>query len=183
MYELALFAGGGGGLLASQWLKGWRTICYVEREPYAIEVLKARIRDGLLDDAPIWSDVRSFTKRNNQSRRFIRSLRAIRQDLVITGGFPCQPFSSAGKQLGADDPRNMWPDTVRVVAEIRPAAVYLENVSTLLSGSHGYFGQILSDLADIGYDARWMVLSAADVGAPHIRKRLWVVAHPASRGA
>ena len=81
MYDLALFAGAGGGCLASQHILGWQTLCYVEYEDYAAQVLQARIKDGLLHDVPIWSDVRSFTKRNNATRRFIRGLRQIRNEL------------------------------------------------------------------------------------------------------
>lgn len=179
MYELALFAGAGGGLLASS-LLGWQTIGYVESDKNAAAILQARIRGGYLHDAPIWSDIRSFTKRNNTTRRYIREMRSISSRLVVTGGFPCQPFSSAGKQLAADDPRNMWPATLRILSEIRPRYAYLENVPSILSGTHGYFGIILRGLAEIGYDARWGVLSAAYVGAPHIRKRLWIVAYPNS---
>ena len=181
MYELSLFSGAGGGLLATKWLLGFRAVCYVENNPYRAEVLKARIRDSLLDDAPIWSDVRSFTKRNNNCRRFFRELRKIRRSLVVTAGFPCQPFSVAGRFEAQDDSRNLWPDTIRVIREIRPRWCLLENVPGLLSGSHGYFGQILQDLAESGYDARWKVLSAAEVGAPHKRDRLWIVAHADSR--
>jgi DNA (cytosine-5)-methyltransferase 1 len=177
MHELALFAGAGGGLLATKWLLGWETVCYVEKEEYPVRIIKARIRDGLLDDAPIWSDVRSFTKRNNQARPFIRQLRAIRGSLVVTAGFPCQPFSLAGKSRAEADERNGWPDTVRIIREIRPAWVFLENVPGLLAGSHGYYGTILQELAQSGYDARWRVLSAAEMGAPHQRDRLWIVAH------
>ena len=176
LYELALFSGAGGGLLATKWLLGFKTVCYVETESYRVEVLKARIRDGLLDDAPIWGDVRSFTKRNNNCRRFFRELRKIRHSLVVTAGFPCQPWSSAGKRLGSVDPRNLWPDTIRIIREIRPQWCLLENTPNLLSGSHGYFGQILQDLAESGYNARWKVLSAAELGAPHKRDRIWVVA-------
>src|SRR3990172_13273064 len=83
--ELALFAGAGGGLLASKWLLGWRTVCYVEWETYAVEVLKARIRDGWLDDAPIWDD--AFTLDGRPWRGCVD---------IVTAGFPCQPFSIAG---------------------------------------------------------------------------------------
>lgn len=170
MYELALFAGVGGGLLATKWMLGWRTVCYVEIHPYRVEVLKARIRDGLLDDAPIWGDVRTFDGR--PWRGCVD---------VVTAGFPCQPFSVAGRLEAQNDSRNLWPDTIRVIREVRPAWCLLENVTGLLSGSHGYFGQILRDLAESRYDARWKVLSAAEVGAPHKRDRLWIVAHADSR--
>lgn len=172
MNELALFAGAGGGLLATKHLLGWRTVCYVERDAYCSEVLKARIRDGLLDDAPIWDDARTFDGR--PWRGCVD---------IVTAGFPCQPFSVAGQQKAADDERNLWPDTVRILREVRPRWALLENVPGLLAGSHGYFGQILRDLAESGFDAGWKVLSAAEVGAPHRRDRLWIVAHAASQGS
>lgn len=165
MYELALFAGGGGGLLATKWLLGWRTVCYVENDGYRVEVLRARIREGLLDDAPIWDDVRTFDGR--AWRGWVD---------VVSAGFPCQRFSVAGWMEGEDDERNLWPDTIRVTREVRPGWCLLENVPGLLSGSHGYFGQILRELAESGYDAWWKVLSAAEVGAPHKRDRVWIVA-------
>lgn len=164
--ELSLFSGAGGGLLATKWLLGWRTVCYVEKEPYCQAVLEARIRDGLLDDAPIWDDVRTFDGRPWRGKVD-----------CVSGGFPCQPFSYAGRMLADMDPRNCWPDTLRIVRQIRPGWVFLENVPGLLSARHGYFGRVLGGLAELGFDARWGVLSAAGSGAPHIRKRLWVVAY------
>lgn len=167
MNELALFAGAGGGLLATQHLLGHRTVCYVEIDAYCIEVLKARIRDGLLDDAPIWDDARTFDGRPWRGC----------VDLV-TAGFPCQPFSVAGRRRGADDERNMWPETIRIIREVGPGWCLLENVPGLLA--HEYYGTILGDLAESGFDVRWKVLSAAEVGAPHRRDRLWIVAHASS---
>lgn len=168
--ELALFAGAGGGLLASRWLLGHRVVCYVERDPYCVRVLRARIADGLIDDAPIWDDVRTFDG---------RPWRGLVD--VVSAGFPCQPFSAAGKRHAGDDERNGWPDTIRVLREVRPALAFLENVPGLLAGSHGYFGRVLGDLAESGFDAEWGVLSAGGVGAPHKRARLWIVAADADR--
>ena len=163
MNELCLFAGAGGGSIASKWLLGWDTVCYVEWDKYCQQVLQARIRDGLLDDAPIWDDVRTFDGR--PWRGCVD---------IITAGFPCQPFSVAGKRKGADDERNMWPDTIRIIREVQPRYAFLENVPGLLVS--GYFGRVLGDLAASGYDIRWRCLSAAEVGAPHRRDRLWIVA-------
>ncbi len=163
--ELSLFTGAGGGLLAGR-LLGFRTVCYVEFNPYCIEVLKARIADGHLCDAPIWDDIKTFNGRPWAG-----------QVDIITAGFPCSPFSIAGKQKGEDDPRNMWPDTIRVIREVRPEWCFLENVPALLAGTHGYFGRILADLAKIGYCVAWRIFSARDAGAPHLRKRLWVLGH------
>lgn len=173
MYELALFAGAGGGLLATTHLLKWRTVCYVEWNEYCVEVIKQRIKDGYLHDAPIWDNVRTF---DGQPWRGCVD--------IITAGFPCQPFSTAGKRNGHKDERNMWPATIRIIREVRPAWVLLENVPGLLSAMdnaatfpHSYFGTVLGDLAQSGYDARWRVLSAAEVGAPHKRDRVFIVAN------
>ena len=168
MNELAVFAGGGGGLLGTR-LLGWRTVCYVERNPYAVEILKARIRDGYLDDAPIWDDAETFDGRPWSGLVDI-----------VTAGFPCQPFSGAGKQLGENDPRNMWPATVRILRQIRPRYAFLENVPSLLSpvrGNPAYFGRVLGDLVSSGYDCVWDCVPAAAVGAPHLRDRVWILAY------
>lgn len=174
LYEVALFAGAGGGILGGK-LLGWRTICAVEKDADCRNILLQRQRDGVLEPFPIWDDVRTFTKRNNNVRSFVKALRRMAPRLVISAGFPCQPFSTAGKREGADDERNMWPDTIRIIREIRPAYVLLENVPGLITS--GYFGTILGDLAACRYDCRWRVLSASELGAPHQRDRLWIVAY------
>ena len=171
MNELALFAGSGGGVLGGK-LLGWKTVCYVERDEYCTNVLTARIGEGHLSDAPIWDDVRSF-----DGHPWAGSVD------IITAGFPCQPFSTNGKQRAHLDHRNMWPETVRIIAEVRPRWCLLENVPGLLSGSHGYFGQILRALAELGFAARWACIPAAAIGADHHRNRLWVVAHASGRDA
>ena len=163
--EIHLFAGAGGGILGSMLLPGHQLVCAVEKDPNCANVLKQRMLDGLIDDAPIWDDVRTF---DGYPWRGLVD--------VVHGGFPCQGFSVAGKQHAQRDERNLWPDTARVIRETQPTFAFLENVPGLLSGRHGYFGHILSELADMGFDARWCVLSAKDVGAPQVRKRLWVLA-------
>ena len=162
--ELALFAGAGGGCLATQHLLGFRTVCYVEIAPYPIEVLEARIRDGFLNDAPIWDDVRTFD--GNPWRGVVD---------FISAGFPCQPYSGAGKRLANADQRNLWPNTIRIIGEVQPRYVLLENVSRLLV--YPYARRIFADLAESGYDCRWDCLPAAAIGAPHIRDRLFIVAY------
>lgn len=99
---------------------------------------------------------------------------------LICGGFPCQPFSVAGQNRGENDERNLWPETLRAIRELRPRYVFLENVPGLLA--HGYFRRILGDLAEGGYDAVWDTFTAAEVGAPHRRERLFILAYPASDG-
>jgi DNA (cytosine-5)-methyltransferase 1 len=161
--ELALFAGAGGGLLASR-LLGWRTVCYVEWDEYAVEVLKARIRDGYLDDAPIWDDC--FTFDGTPWAGCVD---------IITAGFPCQPFSTAGKGLAENDPRNGWPAVQRILGKVRPCFAFLENVPGIVSKP--YIRRIYGDLAEIGYHAEQGIVSAASIGAPHLRERLWIVAY------
>lgn len=166
--EISLFSGAGGGVWASRVL-GHRVVCYVEREPYCVRVLQARIADGSFDDAPIWDDVDTFDG---------RPWRGLVD--VISAGFPCQPFSVAGSNKAGDDERNGWPSTARIIRDVRPRFCFLENVPGLLAGSHGYFGAVLGELAELGYDAEWSCLSAAQVGAPHKRDRLWVLATDAT---
>ena len=162
MNELALFAGAGGGLLASKHLLGWRTVCYVEKNPYRVEVLKARIRDGLLDDAPIWDDVETF-----DGQPWCGSVD------IITAGFPCQPYSLAGARKKEGDPRNGWPATIRIIREVQPRYCLLENVAGLLYSD--YFGKILWDLAESGFNCRWDCIPASAIGANHQRDRVFII--------
>ncbi|NBB09569.1 DNA cytosine methyltransferase [Pseudomonas sp. SLFW] len=162
MHELAIFAGAGGGILGGH-LLGWRTVCAVERDAYAAQVLAQRQNDRALPAFPIWSDVRSFDGR--PWRGLV--------DLV-SGGFPCQDISAAGTGTGIDGSRSgLWREMARIIGEIRPASVLLEN-SPLLVGRG--LAVVLGDLAELGYDAHWRCLSAADFGAPHKRNRIWLVA-------
>ena len=159
--ELALFAGAGGGILGGQ-LLGWRTVCAVEWEPYPASVLCARQNDGLLPPFPIWDDVQTF---DGKPWRGIVD--------VVSGGFPCQDISAAGKGAGIDGERSgMWKHMARVVSEVRPRYVFVENSPMLTSRG---LGVVLGDLASMGFDARWGVLGAADVGANHQRDRIWIV--------
>jgi DNA (cytosine-5)-methyltransferase 1 len=165
--ELALFSGAGGGILGGH-LLGWRTVCAVEWEQYAACVLAARQNDGLLPPFPIWDDVQTFDG---------RPWRGIVD--VISGGFPCQDISAAGKGAGIDGERSgMWREMARIIHEVRPRFVFVENSPMLTSRG---LGTVLGDLASMGFDARWGVLGAADVGAPHQRDRIWIkgiLAHP-----
>ena len=162
MNELALFAGAGGGILGGK-LLGWRTVCAVEWEPYPASVLVARQNDGLLPAFPIWDDVQTF---DGKPWRGIVD--------VVSGGFPCQDISSAGKGAGIDGERSgMWREMARIIHEVRPRFVFVENSPMLTSRG---LGRVLGDLATMGFDARWGVLGASDVGAPHQRDRIWIVA-------
>lgn len=181
MRELSLFTGAGGGVLASK-LLGHSIVGYVEWEPYAQEVIRQRIADGHLDAAPIFGDIRAFVRDG-----YARAYRGMVD--LISGGFPCQPFSVAGKRAGHADERNMWPATVEVLREVRPRFAFLENVPGLLTCAdergRPYIHTVFGDLAELGFDCRWGVVGADDAGAPHRRKRLWIVAHRdgAERGA
>lgn len=171
LHELALFAGYGGFPLALRGVRGHRTVCYVERDAYAAATLVARMDEARLDQAPVWSDVCTFDGRPWRGRVD-----------VITAGFPCQPFSLAGKQLGTDDDRWLWPDIARIVGDVEPRYVFLENVPGVVRAG---LAEVLGDLARLGFDAEWGLLSAAAVGAPHRRERFWLLAHagPADSGA
>ena len=166
---LSLFSGAGGGDLAAQHLLGFETVGYVEWNKYCQRVLAQRIEDGFLNEAPIFGDIDEFV-RSGAAKKYQGFVD------VLTAGFPCQPFSVAGKKRGQDDDRNKWPQTLQCIRDVRPRYALLENVPGLLNS--GYFGEILSSLAEIGFDARWCVLGADDVGAPHRRKRLWILAYP-----
>lgn len=166
MNELSLFTGAGGGLLGTH-LLGWRPVGYVEWDDYCQRVLAARIRDGILPAAPIFSDVRAFLREG-----YADAYQGMVD--VVTAGFPCQPFSVAGKQRGADDERNMWPATIGVIRAVRPRFCLLENVPGLVQP---YLHRVLGDLAESGYDARWRLLSVAETGGAHLRDRLWIVAN------
>jgi len=168
--ELSLFTGAGGGLLGTK-LLGWEPVGYVEWNKYCQQVIAARIRDGYLPISPIFTDVREFVQSGAAEQ-----YRGIAD--VVSAGFPCQPFSVAGKQAGADDERNMWPATRDVIRDVRPAHVLLENVPKLLDSD--YFGVVLADLAGLGYSVKWGVLGADGENLPHHRARLWMVAHSAS---
>ena len=163
MNELALFAGAGGGILGGK-LLGWRTVCAVEWEAYPASVLLARQNDGLLPPFPIWDDVQTFDG---------RPWRGIVD--VVSGGFPCQDISIAGNGDGLDGERSgMWREMARIIGEVRPRFAFVENSPMLVTRG---LERVLADLTSMGYDSRWGVISAADVGAPHKRERIWILAH------
>jgi len=161
--ELALFAGAGGGILGGK-LLGWRTVCAVERDGYAAQVLAQRQNDGFLEPFPIWSDVCTFDGKPWVGRVD-----------VISGGFPCQDISGAGKGAGINGARSgLWRQMGRIIGEVRPSHVFVENSAVLTSRG---LGVVLGDLAAMGFDARWGVLGAGHVGAPHVRERIWILAN------
>jgi DNA (cytosine-5)-methyltransferase 1 len=164
--ELHLFAGAGGGILGGH-LLGHTCVCAVEIEPYCRKVLLQRQRDGCLPRFPIWDDVCTFDG---------RPWRGLVD--VVCGGFPCQDISSAGRGTGITGERSgLWKEMARIIGEVRPRFVFVENSPVLTSRG---LGTVLGDLAALGFDARWGVLGADDAGAPHIRKRIWILAKSVS---
>lgn len=163
MNELHLFAGTGGGILGGM-LLGHTCVCAVEIEPYCRKVLLQRQRDGMLPKFPIWDDVRTFDGKPWRGKVDI-----------ICGGFPCQDISCAGKGAGIEGERSgLWSEFARIISEVRPRYAFVENSPMLAVRG---LGRVLGDLSKIGYDARWCVMGADDVGAPHIRKRMWILAY------
>tara|TARA_R110000765_G_scaffold225396_4_gene329410 strand:- start:920 stop:1942 length:1023 start_codon:yes stop_codon:yes gene_type:complete len=157
----SLFSGIGGFDLAAEWM-GWQNIFHCEREPFAQKVLKHHFPNSKL-----YEDIKTFDASNYFGRVDI-----------ISGGFPCQPFSSAGRRLGSDDERNLWPEMFRIIKEVSPRFVVGENVYGLLSWSGGLvFEQVCTDLESEGYEVTPFILPAAGKNAPHLRKRIFFVAH------
>jgi DNA (cytosine-5)-methyltransferase 1 len=157
MNELALFAGAGGGILGGH-LLGWRTVCAVERDAYCARRLMQRQNEGHLPPFPVWDDVRTFDG---------RAWRGLVD--VVSGGFPCQAYSSASRgRTVADD---LWPEMRRIVADAAPRFVFAENVVRKA------IDHAAEDLEAMGYRTRCIALAASDMGADHIRKRYWLLAY------
>ena len=175
MTHLSLFTGIGGIDLAAE-MAGFCTVGQVEIDDYCNRVLEHH-----WPDVPRWRDVRDVTAESFERRTGIKPGALA----VLSGGFPCQPVSCAGKRKGDTDERWLWDEMLRIICEIRPRWVVAENVRGLLSarslldGRH-LFGRILRDLAQNGYRVGWLCYGAGDVGAPHKRERVFIVAHSAS---
>jgi len=175
-----LFSGLGGGILAGQ-LMGWRTIAACEVDPWCRELLIRRQNDATLSPFPIWDDVRTFPGQDFQGRVD-----------VVSGGFPCQDISLAGpkreraqrdlfgrgKHLEAER-SGLWSEMRRIIEEIEPRLAFIENVPALRSRG---LDRILRDLAALGFDAAWDCVRASDLGAPHKRDRMWILAAHPDRG-
>ncbi len=140
-----------------------KTVAYVEWEAYAQATLVARMEESTLDKAPIWDDLTTFDGKPWRGK----------VDL-ITSGFPCQPWSVAGRQKGTKDDRWIWEDIFRIICEVRPSYVFLENVSGLINGG---LEHVLGSLAQVGFDAEWCSVKASDVGAAHQRERVFILAY------
>lgn len=139
-----------------------RTVSYVEIEAFACANLVAKMETGALAAAPIWTDLKTFPAHLFRGRVDI-----------ITGGYPCQPFSAAGKRAGKDDPRHLWPWIRQHVDTIRPSHCFFENVEGHISLG---LREVVEDLEELGYTTTWGIFSATEVGSPHQRKRVYVLA-------
>lgn len=161
---LDLFSGIGGFSLGLERTGGFDTVAFCEIEPFPRKVLAKH-----WPEVPIYDDVRTLTA----DRLTADGIAGID---VICGGFPCQDISTAGKGAGlAGERSGLWSEIARLVGELRPSYVIVENVSALLGRG---LGTVLGDLAEVGYDAEWHCIPAAAVGAPHRRDRIWIVAYP-----
>ena len=151
-----------------------RTVAYVEIEAFACANLVAKMEEGRMDAAPIWTNLKTFPWACFRDRVDI-----------LSGGYPCQPFSAAGKRRGADDPRHLWPYIADGITAMRPRIVFLENVEGHISLG---LREVLADLAGLGYrvendrgEPAWGIFSASEVGAPHQRKRVFILAYHRSK--
>jgi DNA (cytosine-5)-methyltransferase 1 len=168
---LDLFSGIGGFSLGLERTGGFETVAFCEIEEFPRQVLAKH-----WPKVPCYHDVKTLTAD-------VLARDGVAVD-VITGGFPCQDLSVAGKQRGLIEGTRsgLWSEIVRLIGELRPSYVIVENVANLLSGPSnrpgGWFGRVLGDLAECGYNAEWENIPASAVGAPHRRERVWVVAYP-----
>ncbi|MEZ5900958.1 MAG: DNA cytosine methyltransferase [Hyphomicrobiaceae bacterium] len=163
LFGLSLCSGAGGldlGLAIA--IPGYRAVGHVERETFAAATLVARMEDAALDQAVVWDDVGTFDGRPWRGAVDI-----------VTAGYPCQPFSVAGKRRGADDPRHLWPHVARIIGEVEPPFVFLENVAHHLRLG---FPEVAAGLVGMGYRLAAGLFTAAEVGAPHKRERLFILA-------
>lgn len=159
----SLFSGIGGFDLAAEWV-GWQNLFNCEIDPFCQTVLKHHF-----PDAEQFTDIRTADFARYKDRLD-----------VLTGGFPCQPFSTAGKRKGTEDDRYLWPEMLGVIRTVRPRWIVGENVYGIVSWSDGLvFKQVCVDLEAEGYEVQPYVLPACGVGAPHQRYRTWFVAHSA----
>ena len=167
--HLSLCTGYGGiDLGLARVVSNLRTVAYCEREAAAIELLLSRMEGGQLDAAPIWTDLRSFPWEAFSDRVDI-----------LSGGYPCQPFSAAGKRLGAEDERHLWPAIADGIRILRPRVCFFENVEGHISLG---LREVIEELEGLGYRTAWGIFSAAEVGAPHQRKRVFIMANRCGEG-
>jgi len=163
------FCAGYGGIERGLDLAGvkHRVLTYVEIEAFACANLVAKMETGKMVPAPLWSDLKTFPAQIFRNRVDI-----------VTGGYPCQPFSAAGKRAGKDDPSHLWPFIREHLRTIRPARCFFENVEGHISLG---LQEVIEDLESLGYATAWGIFSATEVGAPHQRKRVYIMADAYSR--
>ena len=163
--HLSLCSGYGGLDLGIKGVFGenCRTVAYAEIEAFAVECLLARMEGGQLDAAPIWPNLKSFPWEAFSDRVDI-----------LSGGYPCQPFSAAGKRLGTEDPRHLWPFIANGIRIMRPKLCFFENVEGHISLG---LREVVGELESMGYKVSWGIFSAREVGAPHQRKRVFILAY------
>jgi len=166
--HISLCSGYGGIDLGLRRCLPLHTVAYAEIEAFACELLLARMEGGQLDAAPIWTDLRSFPWAEFSGKVDI-----------LSGGYPCQPFSAAGKRAGKDDPRHLWPYIADGIRLLRPRVCFFENVEGHVSLG---LSSVISDLEELGYAVSWGIFSAAECGAPHQRKRVFIMAHRNGKG-
>jgi len=167
--HVSLCAGYGGiDLGLKRAISNLRTVAFSEIEAFACANLVAKMEAGQLDPAPVWTDLKTFPWAEFRDRVDI-----------VSGGYPCQPFSSAGKRRGKDDPRHLWPWIADGIRAMRPRICFFENVEGHISLG---LREVVEELADIGYATTWGIFSAAEVGAPHQRKRVFILAYGGSAG-
>ena len=168
LHGMAICAGGGGLEIALKLALGdsYKCVLYIEREVFAASTLVKHMEEGRLDKAPLWDDLKSF--RGDVVSPFVGNID------ILSGGIPCQPHSVAGQQRGSDDERDLWPDTARIIRDVKPAVVFLENVPGIMGYYHERIG---GDLRGMGYSTETGLFSASEVGASHQRQRFFILAH------
>jgi DNA (cytosine-5)-methyltransferase 1 len=178
MIHMSLFSGIGGFELAAEWA-GWQNVLSCEINTFGHKVLS-----HYWPEAYHHNDVHTLTYElinEELTKRFGAEWRS--EDVILTGGFPCQPYSVAGKRLGKNDTRHLWPEMLRIISEVKPTWVVGENVRGLVSWNEGMvFDEVQADLEALGYEVLPFILPACAVNAPHRRDRVWFVAYSNSSG-
>ena len=173
MIHISLFSGIGGFEIAAEWM-GWRNLVSCDINEFGNKVRKYYWPDGYCH-----TDIKTLTYEKIDSELSARfGTRWRDDDIILTGGFPCQPYSAAGKRLGKEDERHLWPEMLRVIQEVKPTYIVGENVRGLTNWNGGVvFEEVCADLEACGYEVQPLLLPACAVGAPHRRDRVWFVAH------
>ena len=168
MNHISLFSGIGGFDLAAEWM-GWNNVASCEINPFGRKVLEYYWPDALHHD-----DVHTFTKSLLDEK--VKNWNS--KDVILSGGFPCQPYSNAGKRLGKEDERHLWPEMLRVIREVQPNWIVGENVRGLVDWNGGMvFDEVQSDLEAEGFEVIPFLLPACAKNAPHRRDRIWFIAY------